>query len=194
MINADKFCFIKGFQFFAQACYVTYGKGKITDITVVKCEDDNTAKELAKLLNSMNNKINILEENAEFMQQEQIKIMKEHEEFTKKATQMLNNATNTIHGLHIRINNLQKQSRQESIIYNTKEEHAVDNIKVIGATWFNELGIVKGEDQITKEIKIYIGNCPQPTDNEKADIEYIVKLGAKFTPEQFKTYLKWMGV
>ena len=60
----------------------------------------------------------------------------------------------------------------------------IDNIEVIDHIWFRDLGIVKGRDTVTGEIKFYIGTCLGFTTKE--DIRYIVQMGAKYTKEKFK--------
>lgn len=68
----------------------------------------------------------------------------------------------------------------------------LDNLKVLGSIWFGLLGVVKAQDKITGELKIYIGMGDGENENE--DIEQILAWGKKYTPEHFKFLLKWAGV
>lgn len=78
----------------------------------------------------------------------------------------------------------------------------IGNIEVINNWWFSgadTVGVVLGRDQITAEYKFYIGIVRQraitdenghiqfvfPANSEEQDIEYIVRLGAKFSQEGF---------
>ena len=67
----------------------------------------------------------------------------------------------------------------------------VGNIVVLDTIWYDRLGIVKGKDLITDEIKFYIGCCLGIS--EKFDINYIVKNGTKYTSESFKILTEWLN-
>ena len=66
----------------------------------------------------------------------------------------------------------------------------IDNIEVLDHIWFRDLGIVKGRDTVTGELKFYIGTCLGFTTKE--DIRYIVQMGTKYTKASFKRLLKWL--
>lgn len=71
----------------------------------------------------------------------------------------------------------------------------VENIKVIDAIWYEDFGFVKCVDTITNEIKIYAGSCVGAiSSSENEDIKYIIKMGTKYTPENFASLLKWLEV
>lgn len=63
-------------------------------------------------------------------------------------------------------------------------------MKILDAIWFSQMGnsaqigIVIGEDQITKEIKSYIGTSN--IGNEDKDRQFIAATGAKFPVEAAK--------
>lgn len=66
-------------------------------------------------------------------------------------------------------------------------------MKVLKVFWFgnfgvNILGIIKAQDNITKEIKFYIGTGKG--ESEETDIEIILAGGQKYTEEQFKNLFK----
>lgn len=69
----------------------------------------------------------------------------------------------------------------------------VNNIEIIDHIWYNGiLGIIKGKDLITNEIKFYIGIGTGNSQIE--DIKHIVFFGTKYTPESFKSLLNWLEV
>lgn len=61
--------------------------------------------------------------------------------------------------------------------------------KIVDSWWFCNLtgdciGIIKTEDEVTKEIKFRIGNGQGI--NEDSDAEFIKNYGSQFYPEQIK--------
>lgn len=67
-------------------------------------------------------------------------------------------------------------------------------MKIIGSVWFtavNSIGIVLGEDELTKERKAYIEVASGL--NEKADAEHIAKHGAIFPAEIAKQLVCGLG-
>ena len=69
----------------------------------------------------------------------------------------------------------------------------INDIEIIDHIWYNGiLGIVKGKDLITNEIKFYIGISM--LNNVELDIKNIVNFGTKYTPESFKSLLNWLEI
>jgi hypothetical protein len=54
-------------------------------------------------------------------------------------------------------------------------------MRVVDAIWFNKIGIVLAEDEVTKERKAYIAQGRG--DDEQEDIEHIKNFGRKLHPE-----------
>lgn len=56
--------------------------------------------------------------------------------------------------------------------------------KIVNYWWFDNIGIVKVFDEITKEEKFYIGEILGTTEQE--DAEWIKRNGSKFYPDMIK--------
>lgn len=69
---------------------------------------------------------------------------------------------------------------------------SVTNLELLDVVWFNKLGIVKTRDKISNEIKFYIGEGLGF--NEEIDIQHIMDMGTKYTPESFRELIKWLEV
>lgn len=75
----------------------------------------------------------------------------------------------------------------------------VGNIRVIDVLWFDSVGFVKGEDEITGETKFYVGSSFRRAPlhygggDELKDIEFIVEWGTKYTPQGFEQLTNWLG-
>ena len=72
----------------------------------------------------------------------------------------------------------------------------IDNIKVIDAIWYGgSFGVIKTIDTITNETKIYMGAALHPSMiSEEAAIIQIVKMGTKYSPQDFEKLLAWLEV
>lgn len=69
----------------------------------------------------------------------------------------------------------------------------INNIEILDEIWYNGiLGIIKGKDSITNEIKFYVGLGTGIS--QKEDIKKIVRFGTKYTPESFKSLLNWLEI
>lgn len=64
---------------------------------------------------------------------------------------------------------------------------SIDNLKVISAVWYpGDLGVIFAADTIAKKVNVYIGQGSG--DNERADTIRILRLGTKYSLDQFKNY------
>ena len=72
----------------------------------------------------------------------------------------------------------------------------VGNIKVVDAIWYDgTFGVIKTIDTTTNETKIYMGAALHPAMiSEEASIIQIVKMGTKYSPQDFENLLKWLEV
>ena len=65
-------------------------------------------------------------------------------------------------------------------------------MKILFTEWFSGMqhfGIVIGEDDVTKEKKLYIGAC-QPGGSPESDSQHIADNGAKIYPSTLRHFLK----
>ena len=67
----------------------------------------------------------------------------------------------------------------------------MENLKIIDAIWYGNVGIVKCLDEITNETKFFIGIGKGIDESE--DVSHILDWGQKLTPEYLKSFIdNWL--